>query len=127
MNFHNRPLAIASAFVESIDTFTAASRSQLSGAMSPAEGSGVACEASVGVMTPETNLPLASRLLRHLDDDHVVRIALYVNSPGGTVDSTPELASVVRRVNEKKRVDVFTESYCCSGAMWVASQATSIT
>ena len=49
-------------------------------------------------------------------------ILLDVNSPGGTVTGTPETAALVREARTIKPVWAFTDSECCSGALWIASQ-----
>jgi len=51
-------------------------------------------------------------------------IVLLVDSPGGEVDGTPELAEAVRNAN--KPVVAFVDGLCASAAVWVASQASHI-
>lgn len=53
-------------------------------------------------------------------------IFLDIDSPGGTVAGTPELAAVVAAVNKQKPVYAFTSGLMCSAAYWVASQARAI-
>lgn len=48
-------------------------------------------------------------------------IVLIIDSPGGTVDGTPEFGLVVRE--SKKPVGVFGDHHVASAALWVASQA----
>lgn len=59
-------------------------------------------------------------------DPEVKGVLLYVDSPGGTVKGTPELAAEVAATNAAKPVHVFAQDVC-SAAYWVASQASSIT
>lgn len=65
----------------------------------------------------------ASALLQAAADPAVHTILLDLDSPGGTVNGTPELAQVVRTVAKDKHVYAFTAGQCCSAAYWVASQA----
>ncbi len=65
----------------------------------------------------------ASALLQAAADPAVHTILLDIDSPGGTVNGTPELAQVVRTIAKDKHVYAFTAGQCCSAAYWVASQA----
>ena len=65
----------------------------------------------------------ASALLQAAADPAVHTILLDIDSPGGTVNGTPELALVVRTIAKDKHVYAFTAGQCCSAAYWVASQA----
>ena len=65
----------------------------------------------------------ASALLQAAADPAVHTILLDIDSPGGTVNGTPELAQIVRTVAREKHVYAFTAGQCCSAAYWVASQA----
>ena len=65
----------------------------------------------------------AAALLQAAADPAVHTILLDIDSPGGTVNGTPELAQVVRTVAKDKHVYAFTAGQCCSAAYWVASQA----
>jgi signal peptide peptidase SppA len=49
-------------------------------------------------------------------------IVLAVNSPGGTVTGTPELAALVADIRKRKNMVAFTDTEACSGALWIASQ-----
>jgi protease-4 len=53
------------------------------------------------------------------------RILLDVHSPGGTVTGTPETGKLIAEIAAVKPVWAFTDSECCSGALWLASQCTS--
>ena len=65
----------------------------------------------------------ASVLQQAAADPAVHTILLDIDSPGGTVNGTPELAQVVRSIAKDKHVYAFTAGQCCSAAYWVASQA----
>lgn len=53
-------------------------------------------------------------------------VFLDINSPGGGVIGTPELAQAVAEVNRAKPVYAFSSGLMCSAAYWVASQAQAI-
>jgi signal peptide peptidase SppA len=53
-------------------------------------------------------------------------IILHVDSPGGSVAGTAELASKVRAAREQKPIIAQVDSLAVSAAYWVASQATEI-
>ena len=59
-------------------------------------------------------------------DDAVKAIILHVDSPGGSVYGTAELAAAVRKAREVKPVIAQVDSSANSAAYWVASQATEI-
>ena len=56
-------------------------------------------------------------------DPDVKAIALIVDSPGGQVNGTADLAADVAAAAQKKPVGAYAEDTCCSAAYWVASQA----
>ncbi len=53
-------------------------------------------------------------------------VFLNIDSPGGTVAGTPELAASVASLNERKPVYAFSSGLMCSAAYWIASQARAI-
>jgi protease-4 len=55
-----------------------------------------------------------------LMDDSVSRIMFDFQSPGGTVGGIPELGRKI--ANSAKPTIGWTDSQCCSGAYWLASQ-----
>jgi signal peptide peptidase SppA len=58
--------------------------------------------------------------------DDIKAVFLNIDSPGGTVAGTPELAAAVASLNAKKPVYAFSSGLMCSAAYWVASQARAI-
>lgn len=65
---------------------------------------------------------VTGQFIKLLDKDAEVKgIVLAINSPGGTADSTQELADIVAAV--KKPVVVYVKSMAASAAYYVASQA----
>lgn len=57
------------------------------------------------------------------DDPAISKIVLYIHSPGGTVTNTPETGDLIKEVSQNKEVIAYTDSDCCSGALWLASCA----
>ncbi len=53
-------------------------------------------------------------------------VFLDIDSPGGTVAGTPELASAVASLSDRKPVYAFSSGLMCSAAYWIASQARAI-
>lgn len=79
-----------------------------------------------GVMSRDGNCSYGNELIGQfiqlLDKDPEVKgIVLSINSPGGTADSTQELADIV--ANTKKPVLAYVKSMAASAAYYVASQA----
>ncbi len=56
----------------------------------------------------------------------VKAVFLDIDSPGGTVLGTPELAAAVSSLNDHKPVYAFSSGLMCSAAYWIASQARAI-
>ncbi len=79
--------------------------------------------ASGGVSTEA----LKASIQTALDDNSVHSIVLNIDSPGGTVAGTPELADFVRNVRKVKPIVAHANSMAASAAYWLASQATEIT
>lgn len=55
-------------------------------------------------------------------DNDVVAIGIVIDSPGGQVSGTADLANDVKAANIKKPVGCYIEDCGCSAAYWVASQ-----
>lgn len=58
--------------------------------------------------------------------DDIKAVFLDIDSPGGTVAGTPELANAVSSLNAQKPVYAFSSGLMASAAYWVASQARAI-
>lgn len=56
----------------------------------------------------------------------VQAVLLDIDSPGGSVNGTPELAQAVADLSREKYVYAFTAGQMCSAAYWVASQCDAI-
>ena len=65
-------------------------------------------------------------LIAARDRADVQAVFLDVDSPGGTVNGTPELAALVADVSKAKYTYAFTDGQMCSAAYWIASQADAI-
>ena len=58
--------------------------------------------------------------------DDIKVVFLNIDSPGGTVAGTPELAHAVAQLDKKKPVYAFSSGLMCSAAYWIASQARAV-
>lgn len=58
-----------------------------------------------------------------LKDPNVKEIYLDVDSPGGSVDGTPELADFILSCRGKKPITAFANGQMCSAAYWIGSAA----
>lgn len=98
-------------------------------------GDGIAVIAVTGVLTKRYNLytwwfggtameHLAARLKAAENDPAVVAVVLDVDSPGGTVDGTKELADKIAAFN--KPVVAFANGLAASAAYWCACRADEI-
>lgn len=62
-----------------------------------------------------------------IDDDRVDAILFQIDSPGGTVAGTADLAAEVREASKVKPTHAFIEDLGASAAYWIASQTSRIT
>ncbi len=69
---------------------------------------------------------IEAALIAARDREDVEAVFLDVDSPGGTVNGTPELAALVTDVSKAKYTYAFTDGQMCSAAYWIASQADAI-
>ena len=69
---------------------------------------------------------LAQLMAQLQADPSVKAVLLDFDSPGGSVNGTPELAAAVARLSREKYVYAYTAGLCCSAAYWVASQCDGI-
>jgi signal peptide peptidase SppA len=58
-----------------------------------------------------------------LEDRSVHVILLHIDSPGGTVDGTQELARQVFAARRQKPIAVYTDGMMCSAAYWIGAAA----
>lgn len=66
---------------------------------------------------------IRSLLNTALEDPRVFGCLLRINSPGGQVSGTRELANDVKKFGQSKPIVAYVDDLCCSAAYWVASQA----
>jgi len=71
-----------------------------------------------------TNTVRTRRAIREaVADEHVRGLMIHIDSPGGTVAGTSDLASDVRRAGKEKPVFAHIDDIGASAAFWTASQA----
>lgn len=73
-----------------------------------------------------STVDMRDAIRKAVKDEAVKAIILHVDSPGGTVAGTSELAADVRAANAAKPVFTHVEDLCASAAYWVASQTRNI-
>jgi len=61
-----------------------------------------------------------------LNDNSITSIVLDVDSPGGTVDGTKELADFIAKAKEEKPIVAYANGQMCSAAYWIGSAASKI-
>ena len=69
---------------------------------------------------------VADAVRQAADSKEVKSILLDIDSPGGTVNGTPELAQVVADASRLKTIYAFSAGQMCSAAYWVASQCQAV-
>ena len=78
----------------------------------------------VSSLSGGTSTVLLRRQIRNAVNNPAVRaIVLLIDSPGGTVSGTSDLAAEVQRANQQKPVYAYIEDLGASAAYWVSSQA----
>lgn len=98
---------------------------------------GVGVLAIEGVLAPKANLfteisggastqMLGTQIQGMLNDNAVKSIILAIDSPGGSVFGTPELADVVRSAAKIKPVVAVSDASMCSGAYWIGSACNAV-
>ncbi len=74
-----------------------------------------------------TSTVLARKAIAKASNDPDIRsIVLNIDSPGGTVNGTKELADAVQNARKNKPVYASVTDLCASAAYWVASQCDSV-
>ena len=101
------------------------------------QGSGVAVVSIQGVMEKRGSvfgslfgeasmLAVKAGLNAAVDDPSVKSIILRIDSPGGTVSGTTDLADHVAATARRKRTVAFVDGVAASAAFWVGAQASEI-
>lgn len=97
----------------------------------PVEDGGIAVISIVGPMTKSptsmdsgvSTVRIRQQIRTAAVDPEVKGIMLRIDSPGGSVSGTGDLAKDVAIAASKKALMAYCEDSCCSAAYWVASQA----
>ncbi len=98
---------------------------------------GVAVLPIEGVLAPKANLfmqisggastqMLTTQVQSAMADSRVKSIILAIDSPGGSVFGTPELAAVIREAAAIKPIVAVTDATLASAAYWIGSSANAI-
>ena len=69
---------------------------------------------------------VAEAIQEAVAQDAVKSILLDIDSPGGTVNGTPELAQAVADAAKLKSIHAFSAGQICSAAYWIASQCDAV-
>ncbi len=69
---------------------------------------------------------VAEAIQEAVAQDAVKSILLDIDSPGGTVSGTPELAQAVADAAKLKSIHAFSAGQMCSAAYWIASQCDAV-
>lgn len=70
--------------------------------------------------------PIGRALAQAMAEKSIRAVILDIDSPGGQVAGTPELAAEVAEAGKKKPVYAFSDAGVFSAAYWIASQATEV-
>ena len=73
-----------------------------------------------------TTLDIQKDIQNALADSAVSGIVLRVDSPGGTVDGTKELADFISQAKEQKPIVAYADGTMASAAYWIGSAATKV-
>jgi signal peptide peptidase SppA len=73
-----------------------------------------------------TTLDIQNDIQSALDNSAVSGIVLSIDSPGGTVDGTKELADFIAKAKDVKPIVSYVDGLMASAAYWIGCQATSI-
>ena len=98
---------------------------------------GVAVLPMIGVMAKRANMFIrisggvsteifANELKQALSDPNVAAIVINGDTPGGTVDGTPELAAKIFAAREIKPVITWSDGVLASAGIWVGSAASKV-
>lgn len=74
----------------------------------------------------ETTVSIQQTIQQALDDSSITGIVLDIDSPGGTVDGTKELADFIYESRNQKPIVAYTSGSMCSAAYWIGSAASKI-
>lgn len=101
------------------------------------EAGGVAVLQMSGVIAPKANLfmsvsgglstQMATKQIESaMADSRVKSLVLAIDSPGGNVIGTPEMATAVRAMSAEKPIVAHSDGSLCSAAYWIGAAANAI-
>ncbi len=73
-----------------------------------------------------STVTIKEKIQKALEDPDAKTILLLIDSPGGTVDGTQELANFIYDSRGSKRIIAFTDGMMCSAATWIGTAADEI-
>jgi signal peptide peptidase SppA len=73
-----------------------------------------------------STLAVQSAISKAINDPDVQSIVLFIDSPGGTVAGTSDLASYIGQAKAIKPITAYVSDHCFSAAYWIASQCSQI-
>jgi signal peptide peptidase SppA len=73
-----------------------------------------------------TTVDMQNQIQRAVASDQVDQILLWIDSPGGSVDGSIELADAVYEARQQKPVTAQVDGLAASAGYWIASQASEI-
>lgn len=79
-----------------------------------------------GISGIVTTLNLEASLKSVVTDYQIDRIILDIDSPGGTVDGTKEVADLIYKIRQEKEVIAYANGLMASAAYWIGSAADEI-
>lgn len=120
----NEPMLIASHWGDCVEELIAAPRPNAVAKSDRAPRLGYM--SLFGFIDPDYLDELSAQLAALAASDRCDAVVIWIDSGGGYYSGTPEFAERVRRTAAVKPVYVIIVGYCCSGAYWIASQATRI-
>jgi len=74
-----------------------------------------------------STMELQKLVAKALGDDEVKSITLYIDSPGGMVSGTSDLATFIETSKLQKPINAYVSDNCASAAYWIASACSTIT
>lgn len=84
---------------------------------------GTLMKADSSLGSSSSTVALRQAIRQAMMDDSIDGIMLRIDSPGGTVSGTSDLADAIAQAGTKKPVWAFGEDLVASAALWLASQA----
>jgi signal peptide peptidase SppA len=73
-----------------------------------------------------STIDVQAQLETALSDSTIASIVLYIDSPGGTMAGTTDLADYIASAKSIKPIIAYVSDHCASAAYWIASQCTAI-